>query len=214
MGSSRLAVVVIVLALVSTLALAQSSSSKPRAKARENAAPELGSITDDIYRNPSLNFSYRLPFGWVDRTSDMREGSELGKSLLLLSIFERPPEARADGVNSAVVIAAENASSYPGLKTAEEYFGPITELATAKGFKAANDPAEFPIGAKEVVRGDFVKERGSSIMHQTSLVFLQKDWIVSLTFIAATDDEIDSLLENLSFGTLQSPPKVKNSSPK
>ncbi len=201
MGSSRLAIVA--LALLSVQSLAQSSSSsKPHAKARENAAPETGSITDAVYRNASLNFSYKVPFGWVDRTSDMREGSELGKSLLLLSIFERPPEAPAEGINSAVVIAVENVSSYPGLKTAQQYFGPITELATSRGFKAVSDPFEFTVNGKPLARGDFVKESGpSSAMHQTSLVFLQKDWIVSITIIAGSEDERDELLANLNFGS-------------
>ena len=202
MGSSRLAIVAVALALASALSPAQSSSSKPHAKARENAAPDAGSISDGLYRNSSLNFSYKVPFGWVDRTSDMREGSELGKSLLLLSIFERPPEAPAEGINSAVVIAVENVSSYPGLKTAQQYFGPITELATSRGFKAASDPFEFTVNGKALVRGDFVKESGpSSATHQTSLVFLQKDWIVSITIIAGSEDERDELLANLNFGS-------------
>ena len=95
---------VMALALLSLPALGQSaktgqSSSKPHAKARENAAPEQGSIRDGVYGNESLNFSYKIPFGWVDRTADMREGSELGKSVLLLSVFERPPEAPTEGIN-------------------------------------------------------------------------------------------------------------------
>ncbi len=206
-------VIAVVLALASSLAAAQSaktgeSSSKPHAKARENEAPDPGAITDGVYRNASLNFSYKVPFGWVDRTSDMREGSELGKSLVLLSIFERPPEARAEGVDSAVVIAAENVSSYPGLKTAADYFGPLTELTISKGFKAAGEPYEFAVDAKPLVRGDFTKESGELTMHQTSLVFLQRGWIVSVTLIGASDDEIDELLGNLSFG--ERPPQRRH----
>ncbi len=200
MGVTRLAAVAIALLLMAAPAPAQFSSSKPHAKAKENGAPEAGSITDGVYRNPSLNFSYQVPFGWVDRTSDMREGSELGKSLLLLSIFEHPPEAPAEGVNSAVVITAENVSSYPGLKTAADYFGPISELAEARGFKAENDPYEFTVNGKPLMRRDFVKEAGpSSTMHQTSLVFLQKDWIISFALISGSEDERDELLANLIF---------------
>ena len=202
----RHAVTAMVLASALAHAQSPSSSSKPHAKARENGAPDAGAITDGAYRNPSLNFSYKLPFGWVDRTADMREGSELGKSLLLLSIFERPPEAPAEGINSAVVVAVENISSYPGLKTAQRYFGPITELATSRGFKAVSDPFEFTVNGKPLVRGDFVKESGpSSAMQQTSLVFLQKDWIVSITLIAGSEDERDELLANLNFGSPSGP---------
>ena len=137
----------------------------------------------------------------------MREGSEVGKSLLLLSVFERPPEAPDRGVNSGVVIAAENASSYPGLKTPAEYLGPLAELATASGFKATADPYEFQAGGKQLVREDFAKQSGASTLHQTSLVMLQKNWIVSFTFIAASDDEIDALLENLNFAGASVPRK-------
>lgn len=207
----RHAVLAIALTLTASLSPAQASkssgesSSKPNAKARENAAPDAGTIADSVYRNASLNFSYKIPFGWVDRTSDMREGNELGQSLLLLSVFQRPPETRAEGINSAVVIAAENTSSYPGLKTAAEYFGPLTELTTGKGFKVVNEPHEFSVGAKPLARGDFSKASGASTMYQTSLVFLQKNWIVSFTFIGASDDEINQLLENLSFSSSPTP---------
>jgi hypothetical protein len=209
--ATRHAAIVVVIALATSFCFAQSprssgqSSSKPHAKARGNAAPETGSSSDGVYRNPSLNLSYKIPFGWVDRTEDMREGSEMGKSLLLLSVFERPPEAKVDGVNSAVVIAAENVSSYPGLKTADDYFGPLTEMAAGKGFKIVNQPYEFPLGTKTLVRGDFSKESGSMTMKQTSLVFLQKNWIVSCTFIGGSDDEIQELVEHLTFGTAATP---------
>jgi hypothetical protein len=108
-------------------------------------------------------------------------------------------------VNSAVVIAAENVSSYPGLKTAGEYFGPLSEMAGGKGFKVVNQPYEFALGTKTLVRGDFSKESGSMTMKQTSLVFLQKNWIVSVTFIGAGEDEIQELVEHLSFGVAATP---------
>lgn len=209
--ASRGAFLAVVLALGSAVGFVPSkaagqSSSKPHVKARENAAPEIGAVSDGVYRNQSLNFSYKIPFGWVDRSEDMREGSELGKSLLLLSVFERPPEAKAEGVDPAVVIAAENTSSYPGLKTAAEYFGPLTEMTASKGFKAMNQPYEVTVGSKMLVRGDFSKEAGKTTMRQTSLVFLQKNWIVSFTFIGTSDDEVEELLGKLSFGNGAGPP--------
>lgn len=161
--------------------------------------PEPGAITDGVYRNPSLSFLYKVPFGWVDRTSDMREGSEAGKSEVLLSVFERPPEVKGEGINSAVVIAVENRSSYPGLKMAAEYLDPITELATSKGFKVIHEPYEFAVGGKQVVRCDYLKEQGSGPIHQSSLAFLQKDWIISFTFIGTSDDTIDELIGGLGF---------------
>jgi hypothetical protein len=181
------------------------SSSKPRAKQTPTpraAVIDRGSVVDGVYRNPSFGFTYKIPFGWVERTDQVQEdSSDPAKTLVLLSVFERPPEATGDTINSAVVIAAEKISSYSGLKTAADYFGPLTELATAKGFKVDNEPYEFSVGAMQLVRGDFSNPRGSLTMHQTSLVMLEKGYAVSFTFIGGSEDEVDQLIEKLSFAT-------------
>jgi hypothetical protein len=183
--------------LLTILALAQQpniSSSQPA----QSPKTELGVLTNGAYRNAFFAFTYKLLYGWVDRTADMREGDDPGK-LLLLSVFERPPEATGSTVNSAVVIAAEKVSSFSGLKTASDYFGPITELATAKGFSVLNEPHDFVIGTKHLVRSDFSKQRGSLTMYQTSLVTLENAYAVSFTFIGGGEDEIEELIEKLSF---------------
>ena len=180
----------------------QSGESSSRAHSKPTLPPKvqsnLGALADGIYRNASFGFSDKLPFGWVDRTADMREGDDPGK-LLLLAVFERPPEATGTTINSAVVIAAEKVSSFSGLKTASDYFGPITELATAKGFSVLNEPHDFVVGTKHLVRGDFSKQRGSLTMYQASLVTLEKSYAVSFTFIGGSQDEIEELIEKLTF---------------
>ena len=97
--------------LVTTLALSLPSPAQNgsinRKTAAAAAAPDSGQINNGVYRNRFFNFSYKLPFGWVDRTQDLREPDDQPKSALLLSIFEHPPEATATTINSAVVIAAE-----------------------------------------------------------------------------------------------------------
>jgi len=181
-----------------------SSSSRPPAHAK-SPNPEAGAIRDGLYHNPSFGFTYKLPFGWVDRTREMQDDSpdasnDPAKSMLLLAIFERPPEATGDTVNSAVVIAAERLSNYSGLKTAADYFGPLTELATAKGFQAVEAPHQYSLGVTQLVRGDFSKSRGTLTMRQTSLVILEKGYEVSFTFIGGSEDEVNELIEKLSFG--------------
>jgi len=181
-----------------------SSSSRPPAHAK-SPNPEAGAIRDGLYHNPSFGFTYKLPFGWVDRTREMQDDSpdasnDPAKSMLLLAIFERPPEATGDTVNSAVVIAAERLSNYSGLKTAADYFGPLTELATAKGFQAVEAPHQYSLGATQLMRGDFSKSRGTLTMRQTSLVILEKGYEVSFTFIGGSEDEVNELIEKLSFG--------------
>jgi hypothetical protein len=179
----------------------KAESSKVGANPQSQAStPDLGLVRDGVYHNPYFGFSYKIPFGWVERTKDMQQDpADLSNSSVLLAIFERPPEVTGNSINSAVVIAIEKVSSFSGLKTAADYFAPVTELATARGFKVVNEPYEFSVGAKALVRGDFSKERGSLIMYQTSLVMLEKGYAVSFTFVGGSEDEVGELIEKLSF---------------
>jgi len=173
------------------------SSSRSAAKVK-TPIPDLGSISQGVYRNSAFGFSYKLPFGWVDRTADLQDDSaDTAKSRLLLAIFERPPEATGDTINSAVVIAVEPLP--PGMKTAADYFESLAGLTTAKGFQAADEPQELSVGNVKLLRGDFTKPRGTLAMRQTSLVLVQKGYAVSFTFIGGSEDEVNELIERLSF---------------
>jgi hypothetical protein len=164
-----------------------------------------------LFRNATFGFRYQIPYGWVDRTQAMKEGNESGKEELLLAVFERPPEATGDTINSAVVIASESTASYPGLKTAEDYLGPLTELATAKGFKPDGEPDALEVESRQLVRADFIKTLSLQStsdklsMRQCTLVLLAKGQIVSFTFIAGSEEELDDLMDGLHFGAARSP---------
>jgi hypothetical protein len=171
---------------------------------------ESGAITNGIYRNTTFAFSYKIAYGWVDRTQEMAEdskgdSSDAKKSVLLLAVFERPPVASGDSINSAVVIAAEAASSYPDLKNEAQYFDLVSELAKSKDLKVVNEPYDFPLGAMQLVRGDFSKPLGSLTLHQSTLVLMQKGYFVSFTFVGGSEDEVDGLIESLSFTRKESP---------
>ena len=137
----------------------------------------------------------------MDRTEQMRDpAADTDKSLLLLAIFERPPEARGETVNSAVVITAESTSAYPGLKTAADYFGPLTDVTTGKGFTMVNEPYYSSIGTRKVVRGDFSRKIGDVTMYQSSIVTLEKGYFVSFTLLGGSQDEVNELIERLQIG--------------
>jgi hypothetical protein len=218
---TQYSIAILTLLLSAPLAIAQDasparqSSSKSSMKSSasgKTSTPDLGAVTGSTYRNTFFGFSYKIPFGWVERTENMRDDGEEGKSLVLLAVFERPPEATGNTVNSAVVIAAESVSAYPGLKTAADYFGPLTEVTLSKGFKVVNEPFDFSGGANQLVRGDFSKEVGTLTMHQSSVVLVKKGYVVSFTVIAGSEDEVDELLEKLSFsvgGPSRKNPKSK-----
>ena len=193
---SRFCVLVWVMATALPL---YAQSSKPTSA---TPAVDPGAISAGVYRNSSFGFSYKPPYGWVDRTPEMREAStDPAKEMVLLGVFERPPEANGEGVNSGVVIAAESAATYPGLKSAAQYFGPLGEITTAKGLTAINEPYEFPVDARPIVRRDFIKKfSGGASMHQSTLAWLAKGYVVSFTFIGSSDDEVLQLVEGLTFG--------------
>ncbi len=187
-------------------AVALGLSFAARAQSKSAPVPKPATREDaQLYRNPKFGFRYQIPYGWVDRTQEMHEGNEADKAEVLLAVFERPPEATGDTINSAVVIASESAASYPGLKKAQDYLGPLTELATAKGFRAEGEPYALEVESRQLLRADFIKPLTDKLtMHQCTLVLLAKGRIVSFTFIADSDDELDDLMDGLHFGAAKS----------
>ena len=191
----------VVLALsVPPAAQVQKKPSPPVSKPAETA--------ETIYRNPTFGFRYRIPYGWVERTKEMQEGNDAGKGEVLLAVFERPPQAAGDTINAAVVIASEEAAGYPGLKKAEDYLGPLTELTTSKGFKADGDPSQVEIDSRRLVRVDFSKVLNDKLtMHQSTLVLLTKGQIVSFTFIADSAEGVNDLIDGLGYSVQKSKAK-------
>jgi hypothetical protein len=201
-------------------------AASPLIAQQKQAAPASIPVADtQIYRNPIFSFRYQIPYGWVDRTRNLQEGNDASKGEVLLAVFEHPPETTGDTVNSAVVIATEDAASYPGLKTAADYLAPLTEVTSARGFKPAADPSEITIDSHTLLRADFAKSPAPPpatpptsnppttsadaklAMAQSTLVFVAKGKIVSFTFLAGTSGEVDQLIENLDFGDGRPAPK-------
>jgi hypothetical protein len=194
---------------------------KPSSAADSTLDP--GSVGNGVYRNRALAVACKIPPGWVLRTDEMNthpprddpqpnqapshdpgddapaKRPDASSGAVLLAAFSRPPEATGEDVNSSIVIAAERSSSYPGLKDAAQYFGPLTEVATAQGFKVVNQPYPFLSGTKMLVRGDFAKDRGTRAMHQSTLVMLGRGYAISFTFIGGTEDELEELIQGLRF---------------
>jgi len=197
-------IVLLAFLLLSPLARPQEA---PQNAPSKPVSAELGSLSGNAYHNPFFGFSFKVPQSWVDRTETMREGSEAGKSLVMLGVFQHPPEVTAESTNSAVVFAAESTSTYPKLKTALDYFGPIEEVTKAKGFDTINAPYTFTLGTRELLRADFSKQVGNVPFFQSTLVTVQKGYIVSFTFLGSDNDEVEGLIEKLSFSGKGAPRK-------
>lgn len=204
-----------------------SSSSSKHTKgssARLVADVDAGTVGDGVYRNRALGLSCKVPAGWVLRTLEMntreeepgpgagaskeksspqgaqRNTEESRDGRVLLAAFSRPPDAKGEDVNSSIVIAVEKVATYPGLKEAAQYFGPLTEVAKAQGFIADEEPYEMEMGTKVMVRGDFHKDVGTRVMRQSTLAFLAQGYAVSITVIGGTEDEVEELLDGVVFG--------------
>ena len=202
---------------------AQASPQSPSAKqikkpATQDSILDSGTVTNGVYHNKSLALSCKIPPGWVLRTDELnaRQKQEEEKkeeetqtkpatpassagAKVLLAAFSRPPEARAEDVNSSILIAAESAAAYPGLTEAAQYFFPLTEVAKAQGFTPDEDPYEIAVGTKTLPRGDFHKDVGTRVMHQSTLAMLSHGYAISITVIGGTDDEVEDLIDGLGF---------------
>jgi hypothetical protein len=203
-----------------------SSSKHIRKPATVDSGLVAGTLSNGSYRNYDLGFSCKVPLGWVLRTDEMntRDENEVDNpqdrdskdtssaqekpnetnpeksgGRVLVAAFSRPPQARGEDVNSSILIAAENAAAYPGLREPAQYFGPLTEVAKAQGFTVVHEPYEFLVGTKTLVREDFQKNVGSRVMRQSTLVMLAHGYAVSYTFIGGTEEEVGDLINGLSF---------------
>ena len=205
--------------LLAALAHSVGQERAPKLSASTPKLQACGPVAEGVLKCPRFGFSYKIPFGWVDRTNDMQPESDAttkaeaenstspSKSQTLLAIFERPPAAPGETINSAVVIAAESVSDYHAVKQASDYLGPISELAEQRGFESVSEPYSFSVGTKQLVRADFSKERGKLTMWQSSLVMIEKGSIVSFTFVSGGEDNVEELIRNLSFATKAQPHK-------
>jgi len=206
-----------------------SKSSPTPAEQNRRTGLDPGTVTGGVYRNRSLLLSVKIPEGWVLRTAEMNEredaspdaaaenprsaqdqgsaspspdsrgGCASGCSRVLLAAFSRPPEAKGEDVNGSILIAAESVSTYPGLKEAAQYFGPLTEVARAQGFTVDEEPYEFALGERNLVRGDFHKDVGTRVMRQSTLALLSHGYAISITVIGGTEDEVEELIDRVTF---------------
>ena len=220
----RALVIVLGLSLTAPAQTASPSSSSSSANqikkptASTGTVLDAGAVTNGVYRNKSLALSCKIPEGWVLRTDEMNDregeveenaksdsapsptpGASSAGAKVLLAAFSRPPDARAEDVNSSILIAAESAANYPGLKDAAQYFGPLIEVAHAQGLTMDEDPYEIAVGPKTLVRADFHKDIGSRVLHQSTLTMLSRGYAISITIIAGTEDEAEELIDGLTF---------------
>src|SRR5579863_6577680 len=200
-----------------SLAQGASSSSNSGKHVKKPAVGEVllepGAVLNGVYRNKSLGLACKIPDGWVLRTEEMsaREeddrtdaktspqgaqgNTEDGRAgRVLLAAFSRPPEVRGEDINSSILIAAESVLAYPGMTDAAQYFGPLAEVAKAQWLEVDEEPYEFALGTKKVVRGDFHKDVGSRVMRQSILSFLSHAYAVSISMIGATYESVEGFV--------------------
>ena len=85
------------------------------------------------------------------------------------------------------------------MKTAAETISDRLRAGHRQRFPGSEEPRQFSIGSTQLVRGDFSQAAGNAAVFQTSLVILEKGYEVSFTFIGGSEDEINELIEKLSF---------------
>jgi hypothetical protein len=170
-------------------------NAREESESEANAAEEKPSTQGNTGAGRSASPSRDSRGGYPYTTSGDPQGGRV-----LLAAFSRPPAAKGEDVNASIVIAMEKVATYPGLKEAAQYFGPLTEVAKAQGFIVDEDPYEIEMGTKVVVRGDFHRDVGTRVMRQSTLAFLAQGYAVSITMIGGTEDEVEELMDGVVFG--------------
>jgi len=171
----------------------EDESDSGAASSDKNSSPESGAVHAAESRSASPSRDSRGGYLHLG-SGDPQSGR------VLLAAFSRPPEAKGEDVNASIVIAVEKVATYPGLKEAAQYFGPLTEVAKAQGFTVDEEPYEIEIGTKVVERGDFHRDVGTRVMRQSTLAFLAQGYAVSITVIGGTEDEVEELVDGVVFG--------------
>jgi hypothetical protein len=190
---------------------AQSSSAKPANRPSADATLDPGAVINNVYRNKMLGLAYKIPEGWVLRTDEMNtadeeknpdpaKSAEAG-SKVLLAAFSRPPLAKGEDVNSSIVISAQSAAAFPGLKDVAQYFPLVVEAAKAQGFTEDEEPYEFAMGTKTLGRADFHRDKGTRVVHQSTLAVLSHGYAISIAITGGTEDEIEELIDAINFPT-------------
>ena len=194
---------------VAGFAAALFAAALPAQQPQARKPSACGPLSGQVLKCFKFGFIYEVPFGWVDRTAEMAapktNSSAPSTSQTLLAVFARPPAATGETINSAVVIADESLKNYPEVKSAADYFGPVTDLAEKDGFTVINEPYGFSVDTKKLVRADYSKPRGQLTMFQSTLAMIEKGEIVSFTFVGGSEDEVNGLIDALKFGPTSVP---------
>jgi hypothetical protein len=209
------AVFVFIFAFGSLVAAAQNSPAQPAKPQGESGTPaaqksksgsarkpsqplpDEGTVTEGTYAENFFNLRYVIPPGWVVRTADMRQGLAQGEQAVLLLSASGKAAPATDQVNPSVTISAESLALYPDVKTSDDYFEAFTELVKSKGFSVLNPPAEIDLAGVNFLRGDFQKQQGDVVTYQATMVALRKGYVLEITAISGSEEELTPLLNRL-----------------
>ena len=187
-----------------------SKSAKATQSEAKNGTTFSGQISNGIYQNVHFGFTCRIPQGWVIETKEFAEGTPNSQGThLLLSALQHSPGLPDTSVNSAIIITAEDQTLYPDMVEAADYFGPMTEFIKSKGFQVVREPYQVRVGGEDLDRADFRKDLDQIAIYQSTLVTIERDYILSFTFIAGSQQQVDDLLGGLAFRSHTGPSRSK-----
>jgi hypothetical protein len=200
------------LLLLTAISQAQTSPRSTESGSSQKATRSTfgGDVKDGAYRNSHFGFTCKIPDGWTVQTKEFAEGApESPATHLLLSVLKHSPGSPDSSVNSAIVITAEDQTLYPDMVEAADYFVPLTDFTKSKGFEVIQKPYPVKIGDEDLDRADFRKDLGHLSMYQSTLVTIERDYVLSFTFIGGSEEEITGLAGGLSFDNQRSTPAKK-----
>jgi hypothetical protein len=164
-------------------------------------SPEASNVVGNVYSNSYFGFSYRIPTGMTSNLGTFRRRIKAGeheRTYVLLSAFSSVPPSKA---RPGVVIMADEASPYGGLKDGAAYLKRITGTMIAQGWSVSGRPSERAFGGKKFFRADYEKLGGPFPVYEASVCTVLKGYALDFVFSSGSESGIESQV--LSLNTLQ-----------
>lgn len=199
----------LVLAALLTLMQGATSSSNTA------GTPESGLVEKGTYGNSYFGLSYRPPQQLKINTDEYKRESKAGeqdknrdKSYVLLSAHEVTAKIK---VRDGVVLVADDAANYGGLKDGSEYLRRMTRFYKSEGADVLHDSTPVTFAGHPFFRGDYRRAGLRQATYMTAIATVRRGYALCFIFTSGSPEGIESLvgsLQTLAFsGDNHDPPK-------
>ncbi len=177
-----------------------------------NISPDSGSLKEGVYRNEYFAFSYRVPkhlrvdTAYLKQRVEQQTRGQLQTQTYTL-LYGRE-ETILPKVIDTVIVMADEAAYYGGLKDGNAYLRKWTQFYTQVGYEVLKESTETLFGGKRFFRADYKKPAFLFPFYVTAVFTVWREYALGFIFTAGSRERVEKLVASLE--TLQfSEPEIK-----